>query len=305
MVTAMTPLRPRLLSGVGLMLVAVTSVQAGAGVATRLFPLVGPAGAVWLRVLLSAVLMAVVWPPSRLRVAPWRLGWSRQAWLSVAAFGVVMAGMNALFYAAIDRLPLGIVVTIEFAGPLSLALALSRRWLDGLWAVAAAGGILLLMLEGDHSGPGGAGTRLDPVGVAAAVGAGALWAAYIVLSHRVGRLVPGTQGLAVALVVGALVLTPIGVTAGQRLLDPTVLGLAAAVAVLSTALAYGLELEALRRVPARLFGILASIDPVMAALVGLVIGQVLGRWQWLGIAVICLVSVGATLTARQRPEHAP
>ncbi len=296
----MIAVRARLLSGVGLFLVAVLSVQAGAGVATVLFPVVGPAGAVWLRLTISAVLLAAVWPPSRLRRWPWRMGWTRSAWLSVVAFGVVMAAMNAFFYVAIARAPLGVVVAIELVGPLTLALVLSRRPLDALWAVLAAAGIVLLLVEGR----GGDG-RLDLVGAGAALIAGALWAGYIVLSHRVGRLVPGTQGLAVALVVGALAVTPIGLTAGARLLDGRVLGLAAAVAVLSTAVAYGLELEALRRIPARLFGILASVDPVAAALVGLVLGQVLTIEQWGGIAVICLASTAATMTARPQPEHAP
>jgi inner membrane transporter RhtA len=284
------------LSGVGLVLVAIASVQLGAGIATSFIPDVGPEGAVWLRVLIAAVLLGVVWPPSRLPL-PWRLPWSRSTWLAVAAFGVTTSLMNWAFYEAIDRIPLGIAVTLEFIGPLALALALSRRWLDAGWAVAAGAGIVLLTVV-----PDAAGARLDPVGVVVALVAGALWAGYILLSHRVGRLVPGTRGLSAALLVGAVVLAPVGLTAGTSLLDPRVLALAAVVAVLSTALAYGLELEALRRLSSRLFGVLTSLDPVMAAVVGAVLlGQLLTGRQWAGVLVICAVSVGATLTARRSP----
>lgn len=292
-------------TGVGLVLVAVVSVQLGAGVATQLFPLTGPGGAVWVRLVLAAVLMAVIWPASRLPGGLWwrRLGWSREAWIAVVAFGAGLALMNWAFYESIARIPLGVAVALEFAGPLGLAMVLSRRRTDALWAVGAAVGIGALTVDPDTVGELADG--LDPVGVLLALVAGAFWAAYILLSGRVGRLVPGTQGLSVALVVGAVLLAPVGLAAGERLLDLRVLGLGLGVAVLSTALAYGLELEALRRLPARLFGILMSVEPVVAALVGLVIlSQVLDPLQWVGVLVITAVSVGATLTAGRRDEPA-
>jgi inner membrane transporter RhtA len=290
-------------TGVALVLVAIVSVQFGAGLAIQLFPLVGPGGAVWVRLLLAAVLMAVVLPWTRLPMRFWTLrglGWSGAAWRAVVAFGTGLALMNWAFYEAIARIPLGVAVALEFAGPLALALVLSRRVSDGLWAVGAAAGIAALTL--DPAGLGRLAAGLDPVGVLLALAAGGLWAAYIVLSRRVGRLVPGTRGLSVALVVGAIVLAPVGLTSGARLLDWRVVVLGLGVAVLSTALAYGLELEALRRIPARLFGILMSVEPMVAALVGLVlVAQVLDPPQWVGVAVVTAVSVGATLTARTGP----
>jgi inner membrane transporter RhtA len=287
-------------TGVALVLVGVLSVQFGAVLATQLFPLVGPGGAVWVRLVLAAVLMAVVFPPSRLRVrGSDRERWSREAWVAVVAFGAGLALMNWSFYESLDRIPLGVAVALEFLGPLTLSLVLSRRRTDVAWAVGAAAGIaaLTLDLEALDALAGG----LDPVGVLLALVAGALWAAYILLSRRVGRLVPGTRGLSAALVVGALLLTPVGLAAGDRLLDWRVLALGAGVAVLSTALAYGVELEALRRIPARLFGILMSTEPMVAALVGLaLLGQLLQPVQWAGVAAVCIVGVGATATSRRR-----
>jgi inner membrane transporter RhtA len=290
-------------TGVALVLVAVVSVQFGAGLATRLFPLVGPGGAVWVRLLLAALLMAVGFPWTRLPPRFWALrglGWSGSAWRAVVAFGTGLALMNWAFYESIARIPLGVAVALEFAGPLALALVLSRRVTDALWAVGAAAGIAALTL--DPTDLGRLASGLDPAGVLLALVAGALWAAYILLSRRVGRLVPGTRGLSAALVVGAVLLAPVGLASGSRLLDWRVLGLGAGVAVLSTALAYGLELEALRRIPARLFGILMSVEPMVAALVGLVlVTQVLDPLQWAGVAVVTAVSVGATLTTRTGP----
>jgi len=320
-----TQTRDRTLSGVGLVLVGIGSVQIGAGVATFLFPLAGPGGAVWLRLLLSAVLLAVLWPPSRLPWAailrrrrgdsrqggdrqggdPQGLGWDgrtwwTRTWWTVVAFGVVLAGMNWSFYESLARIPLGIAVAIEFAGPLALSMALSRRWTDAAWAVLAAAGLAGLTLIG-------AGTHgADLIGIGFAAIAGALWACYILISQRVGRLVPGMRGLSVALVIGAILTTPVGLAAGSRLWDWQVVGLAAAVALLSTAVAYGAELEALRRLPARVFGVLMSIEPALAALIGLVLlGQLLAPGEWWGIAAICLASVGATLTAHRRTSPDP
>ncbi|MGF1645659.1 MAG: DMT family transporter [Kineosporiaceae bacterium] len=291
-------------SGVALVLVAVGSVQVGAGLATQMFPLVGPGGAVWVRLLLAAVLMAVVVPWTRLPLRFWTLrglGWPARAGRAVVAFGAGLALMNWAFYEAIARIPLGVAVALEFAGPLALAMALSRRVTDALWALGAVVGIAAVTLDPEALGRLSAG--LDPVGVLLALTAGALWAAYILLSRLVGQLVPGTHGLSVALLVGTVLLAPVGLATGERLLDWRVLGIGLGVAVLSTALAYGLELEALRRLPARLFGILMSVEPVVAALVGLVlVAQVLAPLQWVGVVIVTAVSVGATLTARTGPQ---
>lgn len=282
----------------------VLSVQLGAGLAKSIFPVAGPGGTVWLRLLFAAVVLAVLFPPSRL---PWRLtrlGWSRDAVLAVVGFGLVLGGMNWSFYEAIDRIPLGVAVALEFTGPLVLSLALSRRVVDVLWALLAATGLVLLTL--DPLGTSEALTGpLDPLGVVLALVAGLFWAGYILLSRRVGSLVPGTKGLAGALVVAALVTAPVGLSAGTALLDGRVLLIGLGVALLSSALPYAAELEALRRLPARVFGVLLSTEPVAAALVGLVVlGEVLDAWQWGAVALVCVASLGVTLTAAE-PEDAP
>ena len=299
-----SPPRGRTASGVSLLLVGVLSVQLGAGLAKSLFPVAGPGGTVWLRLLFAAVVLAVLFPPSRL---PWplsRLGWSREAAVAVVGFGLVLGGMNWSFYEAIDRIPLGVAVALEFTGPLVLSLALSRRVVDVLWALLAAAGLLLLTLDpfGTSESPSG---PLDPVGVVLALVAGLFWAGYILASRRVGNLVPGTKGLAGALVVAALVTTPVGLSTGTVLLDSRILLIGLGVALLSSALPYATELEALRRLPARVFGVLLSTEPVAAALVGLlVLGEVLDAWQWGAVALIFVASLGVTLTARD-PEDAP
>lgn len=267
---------------VGLVVAAVASLQFGAGLAATLFDDLGPAGAAFVRLAVAAAVLVAVWRP-HVRGRP------REALRVAAAFGLVLGLMNWSIYAAIDRIPLGIAVTIEFVGPLGVAVAGSRRPLDGLWIVLAAAGILLL------ADPGGA-SSLDPVGVLLALVAGALWAAYILLSVRTGRLFPGGAGLALALVVGAAVTLPAGVAqAGGALLEPELLAVGAAVALASSVIPYSLELEALRRLPARVFGVLMSLEPAVAALAGLVVlDQALGGRQWLAIGLVVVASAGAT-----------
>ena len=229
---------------VGMVLGAVASVQFGAGLAATLFADLGPIGTVLLRVGFAAVVLVAIWRP-RMR------GLTREQWWLIAAFGVSLAAMNGLYYLAIDRIPQGVAVTFEFVGPLGVALAASRERLDVLWAVLAAAGVVLL---------GGFGSSLDAAGVAFALGAGASWAAYILLNARVGRTFRGGDGLALAMVAGTAVLVVPGVAdAGAALLDPELLALGAAVALLSSVIPYSLELEALRRIPARVFGVLEAL----------------------------------------------
>jgi len=270
---------------VGMVLGAVASVQFGAGLAATLFDDLGPVGTVLLRVGFAAVVLVAVWRP---RVRGLR---REERWL-VAAFGVSLAAMNGLYYLAIDRIPQGVAVTFEFVGPLGVALAASRRGLDVVWAAFAAAGVGLL---------GGFGSSLDPAGVAFALGAGAWWAAYILLSARVGRAFRGGDGLALAMVVGTAVLLVPGVAdAGDALLHPELLALGAAVALLSSVIPYSLELEALRRIPARVFGVLMSLEPAFAALAGfLVLGQDLDAIEIVAIALVVGASVGAARTARE------
>jgi inner membrane transporter RhtA len=264
-----------------LVLGAIASVQSGAAVATKLFPAVGPGGAVLLRLAVSAVLVVALVRP-RLR------GITRPDLVLVVGFGLVLAAMNCLFYLSIARIPLGVAVTVEFLGPLGVAVAGSRRLLDLVWVVMAAIGVALLAGGGGH---------LDIVGIVLAASAGAFWAAYILLSQRVGRGFDGMAGLAIALSVGAVAMLPYGIVAGgSSLVRPSVLGRGAAIAVLSSAIPYSLELAALRRLRAAVFGVLMSLEPAMAALSGLVFLNQRLRWhEWVAVGAVMIASIGATV----------
>jgi inner membrane transporter RhtA len=267
---------------------AVASVQSGAAIATKLFPQVGPAGTVFLRLVLAAVmLLAVARPSAR--------GRRRGDLLLAVAFGLVLAGMNATFYEALSRIPLGIAVTFEFVGPLALAVVGSRRRLDLLWVALAAIGVALLTAGGPH---------VDVVGVVLALVAGGFWAAYILLSQRVGAVFPGASGLALALAVGAVGMAPFGIAAGgSALLHPSVFARGAAVALLSSAVPYSLELFALRRLRASVFGVLMSLEPAFGAVSGLLfLGQQLRLREWVAIGCVMAASVGATRNARREDQ---
>ena len=266
---------------------AAVSVQVGATAASALFPSVGAVGAAALRLLLAALVMAVAVRPRVLR-------WTRRQLLLSAAFGAVLAAMNTSFYAALTHIPLGVAVTCEFLGPLTLSALLTRRRRDLVWVVLALAGVVVLGLGGD--GEGGA---LEPVGVLLALVAGACWAGYVLLSARVGAAVPGQGGLAVASVVAGALVLPLGAaTAGADLLHAHVLLLGLAAAVMSSVLPYSLELVALRRLPERTFGVLLSLEPAIAALVGwLLLSQGLPATSVLAIAVVVVASAGATAAA--------
>ena len=263
-------------AAVGLVVAAAVSPQVGAVIAVNLFDELGPAGAAFLRLAFAAIVLWVIWRP---RLA----GDLRLA----GAFGVALGLMNWSFYEAIDRIPLAVAVTIEFAGPLLVAVIGSRRPLDGLWIALAAAGIVVLVDPG--------GGSIDPAGVGFALVAGACWMAYIYLSKRVGAAFPGGSGLALAMAVGALIVLPAGVIqAGAALAKPDLLGSTFVVAIASSVLPYSLELEALRRLPAAVFGVLMSLDPAVAALAGFVVlGQDLGVPQLLAIAMVVVASAGA------------
>jgi inner membrane transporter RhtA len=209
-------------------------------------------------------------------------------------FGLALAAMNLSFYAALERIPLGIAVTIEFIGPLAVAIGGSRRALDGLWVVLAGAGIVLLARGGGD---------LDPAGIWLALLAGVFWAAYILLSVRTGRVFPNASGLAIAMAVGTVLLTPVGIAGGgAELVDPELLAIGFAVAMLSSAIPYTLELEALRRLPARVFGILLSLEPAMAALMGfLILGEGLRVRDAAAIVLVATASAGASLTSGGAP----
>ncbi len=258
------------------------SVQFGAAIAVHLFHRVGPAGAVTLRLVFAALALAVISQRHFRQLSHLR---GRRRDLSVAiGFGFVLGGMNLAFYEAIARVPLGVAVTIEFIGPLAITISGSRRRSDFLWAVLAGTGVFLLA-GGDFVG---AVHHLNLVGVLFAIVAGGCWAGYIILNAQTGRRFEGTTGLAIAMAVGALGVLPIGVaTARSHLLEPEVLLLGLVVAILSSVVPYSFELIALRKVTARAFGILLSVDPAIAAIAGLaVLGQ---RLSWVEVVALVLV----------------
>ncbi|MCF3132844.1 EamA family transporter [Streptomyces olivochromogenes] len=285
------------LGPVGLVLAGGISVQFGGALAVTLMPTAGALGVVTLRLLAAAVVLLVVCRP-RLR------GHSRTDWSTVVVFGITMAAMNGLFYEAVARIPLGPAVTLEVLGPLALSVLASRRAVNAVWAGLALGGVFLL--------GGGGFSDLDTVGVAFALGAGAMWAAYIVFSARTGRRFPQADGLALAMAVAALLFLPLGIVeSGTKLLNPTTLALGSAVAVLSSVLPYTLELLALRRLPASTFAILMSLEPAIAATAGfLILDQSLTATQAAAIALVIGASMGAVRTQVGRgkapaPTNAP
>ncbi len=262
-----------------LVLLGIVIVQFGAAMAKHLFAQVGSLGTVALRTFFAAVVLLLWWRPS--------LRLERDAWRVVLAYGVVLGVMNLCFYRSLERIPLGIAVTIEFLGPLGVALAGSRRWLDAGWALLAAGGVALLM---------NARGELDLLGCLFALGAAVCWALYILLSAALGRRTSQGSGLALGMVVAALVVAPFGVaSSGAALLHPDILAAGLGVAVLSSVIPYSLELEALRSMPPRVFGILMSLEPAVAALVGLaVLHESLRATQWLAVLCVVVASAGAT-----------
>jgi inner membrane transporter RhtA len=263
---------------------AIASVQIGATVARRLFPYLGPTATVFVRVGFGALILLAIARPRmrRLSFAQWR---------EVVPFGLIIAAMNLCFYQSIARIPLGIAVTIEFLGPLGVVIAGSRKAADFAWALMAAGGVAILSLTGGS---------VTPLGVLFALGAAVGWASYILLGQRVGRLVAGPDGLALALTVGAIALAPLGIAAGGvRLLDLRNLGLGLAVAILSSAIPFSLEFAALRRLSSQLFGILMSLEPAMGALAGfLFLAQLLSIRDLVAIGLVTVASAGATLGSR-------
>jgi inner membrane transporter RhtA len=291
LVTSDAPVRPTGLIGrtfvavppTVLVMLGIISVQVGSALAKHLFVEVGSFGTVSLRLFFAAAVLVVLWRPS--------LRLDRRTWMVVVAYGVVLGMMNLCFYLALARIPLGIAVMTEFLGPLAVALLGSRRWLDALWAVLAAGGVVLLM-EGRGD--------LNLVGFLFALGAGIFWGLYILLGAALGRHTTEGNGLALGMVIAAVVAVPVGVAdSGTSLLQPWILLAGLGVALLSSVLPYSLDLEALRKIPPRVFGVLMSLEPAMAALIGLVVlGEALHLTQWLAVLCVVAASAGATRGAR-------
>lgn len=280
------------LGAVGFVIVGLLCQEVGASVAVLLFPQVGPAGMVALRLVFSAAILLAVARPS-LRGIPGR------HWVVIVIFGLVLGSMNLLFYEAISRIDLGVTVTIEVLGPLVLSVIIARRAIAWLWAVLAFVGVALLGAGGFHD--------LDLVGVLFALGAAVTWALYILSSQRTGEIVAGLGGLAIAMAIGAIAVLPFGIAqAGVVLLDPRVLALGATVALLSSAIPYALELIALRSLNAATFSILMATSPGIATLAGfLILQQHIGWLEAGGIALVICASIGAVrMRERRAPEAA-
>ena len=276
---AVVPPVPAVLAGI-------VSVQGGAAIAKGLFPVLGAPATAGLRIAISALMLLIAFRPplARLTAAQWRVA---------IPFGMCLGLMNVVFYLSLARIPLGLAVTIEFVGPLGVAVFGSRRALDLLWVVLAGAGIALIA---PWSGSG-----VDALGVAYALLAGLCWATYIVLGARLSRLVRGGAAVSAGMVVATATVLPIALAGGGLArLTPQLALAAAAVALLSSALPYALELSALRTLPTRTFSILMSVEPAVAALCGLAfLGERLGVGQWLAIVLVIAASLGATVTSRQ------
>jgi inner membrane transporter RhtA len=285
MSSSSSPQQGAYFTSVLLLLVAMASIQAGASLAKTLFHSVGATGAVALRTALATLMLCIV-------LRPWRTRVTAGSWRALLAYGVSLGVMNFLYYLALRTLPLGITVSLEFTGPLTVAVLSSRRPVDFLWiALAAAGLALLLPIAHTQA-------NVDPTGALFALGAGACWALYIVFGQKAGADY-GAQAVALGSVIASIIVVPIGVSeAGAALFSLAALPYGVAIALLSTALPYTLEMIALTRLPARTFGILMSIEPVFGALVGWVmLHERLAVLQWLAIGMIILASIGTTWTA--------
>jgi inner membrane transporter RhtA len=269
------------------LLVAMVSVQTGAALVKGLFPRVGVAGATTLRLALASVMLLAVW-------RPWRGLPKARETRSLLIYGVAMGVMNLCFYSALARIPLGIAVALEFSGPLAVAMAASHRAVDFAWVALAALGLVALLPLGLAHEP------VSPAGIAFALAAGGCWALYIVFGQKAGSL-HGGMTAALGTVIGALVIIPFGLAqAGAALLDPSLLPAACAVALLSSALPYSLEMYALTRLPTRTFGVLMSGEPALGALSGwCFLHERLSLVQWAAVASIMLATAGSTITSRR------
>ncbi|WP_296263924.1 threonine/homoserine exporter RhtA [Pseudomonas sp. UBA6562] len=273
---------------IGLLLIAMLSIQSGASLAKSLFPLIGAQGTTSLRLIFASVIMVLL-------LRPWRARMNVATWRSVVIYGMALGGMNLLFYMSVRTVPLGIAVALEFTGPLAVALLSSRRLVDFIWILLAVTGLALLIPLGRS------GAAVDLTGAGYALGAGVCWALYILYGQKAGAE-HGVQTAALGVVIAAVFIAPVGIAhAGSALLNPGLIPAALGVAVLSTALPYSLEMIALTRLPARTFGTLMSVEPAIAALSGLIfLSETLTKTQWLAILAIIIASVGATMTMRKQ-----
>lgn len=278
---------------IALVITAIVSIQFGAALAATLFDRLPPGAVSALRLGLAAIILLALW-------RPWRTAHTPRALRLAALLGVVLGAMNLMFFYAVDRVPLGVVVTIEFLGPIAVGAIFSARRRDLVWPGLALLGVVLLAQP--WKGEGG----LDPLGLALAAGAGVFWGLYIVIAERASREFDGAQGLAISMVFGALLALIPGIAGGGLgQLDLPILGIALAVALASSVIPYTLETEALRRIPRGVFGVLMSMEPAVAALAGLVVlGETLDAVQLVAVGIVVLASVGVTRSSAglERPE---
>ncbi len=273
--------------------VAMTSIQFGASFAKQIFDLVHPAAITMLRTSLAAIFLLCVW-------RPWRLSLQKGAWVYIVPYGAALGIMNLLFYLSLQRIPLGIAVAVEFTGPLGLALAVSRRWQDVIWIVLAALGIWLISPWSDSK------SSVDTSGLFLALGAGFCWALYIIFGKRIGHRIPSGPATALGMLVAALVVLPFGsMHIDSGFTEPKVWLMGGLVALLSSALPYSLEMVALKHLPTKTFGILMSLEPALAALMGyFFLGERLSSMQWCAMASIMIASAGCTMSS-PKPEIPP
>ena len=275
---------------VAVILIAMLSIQSGASLAKSLFPLVGAPGVTALRIVLGTVILVVIFKP-------WRLRFKKEQRLPLLFYGLSLGAMNYLFYLSIQTIPLGIAVALEFTGPLAVALFSSRRPVDFIWVVLAVLGLWFLLPLGQSV------SEIDLTGAALALGAGACWAVYILTGQRAGEE-HGPATVALGSLIAAIVFVPIGMAqATESIWQWSVMPIGLAVAILSTALPYSLEMIALTRLPTRIFGTLMSMEPALAAISGMVfLGETLTLTQTLALCSIIAASMGSTLTMRPEPK---
>ncbi|EOL9139417.1 threonine/homoserine exporter RhtA [Enterobacter hormaechei] len=275
---------------VAVILIAMMSIQSGASLAKSLFPLVGAPGVTALRIALGTLILVVVFKP-------WRLRFKKEQRLPLLFYGLALGGMNYMFYLSIQTIPLGIAVALEFTGPLAVALFSSRRPVDFIWVVLAVLGLWFLLPLGQSV------SQIDLTGAALALGAGACWAVYILTGQRAGEE-HGPATVALGSLIAAVIFVPIGMAqATDSIWQWSILPVGLAVAILSTALPYSLEMIALTRLPTRIFGTLMSMEPALAAISGMIfLGETLTLIQTLALCSIIAASMGSTLTMRPEPK---
>lgn len=275
---------------VAVILIAMMSIQSGASLAKSLFPLVGAPGVTALRIALGTLILVVVFKP-------WRLRFKKEQRLPLLFYGLALGGMNYMFYLSIQTIPLGIAVALEFTGPLAVALFSSRRPVDFIWVVLAVLGLWFLLPLGQSV------SQIDLTGAALALGAGACWAVYILTGQRAGEE-HGPATVALGSLIAAVIFVPIGMAqATDSIWQWSILPVGLAVAILSTALPYSLEMIALTRLPTRIFGTLMSMEPALAAISGMIfLGETLTLVQTLALCSIIAASMGSTLTMRPEPK---